>query len=144
MTKHNKFLFKKRNHVHILGFDVTSSSCYHFTSLGKQLLWRHRGVGNERNLVYLVEKSVEIMRNQSRFPWNQARKSAQLSSPTHFYNVWHHFWGKSRGNQREIRKSHVPKLLVANPSDGTDVPHVPGTPNYITWAKYRIELQGTK
>jgi len=26
------------------------------------------------------------MRNQSRFLWNQARKSAQPSSPTHFYN----------------------------------------------------------
>jgi len=57
---------------------------------------------------------VEIMRNQSRFPWNQAQKSAQSSSPTHFYNVWHHFWGKSRGNQREIRKSRTPKLLVAD------------------------------
>jgi len=44
----------KENHVHILGFDVTASSCYHFTSLGN------------------------------------------------------------------------------NFSDGTDVPHVPGTPNYIT------------
>ena len=60
---------------------------------------------------------VEIMRNQSRFPWNQARKSAQPSSPTHFYNVWRHFWGKSRGNQREIRKSRTPKLLVADPSE---------------------------
>jgi len=56
------------------------------------------------------------MRNQSRFPWNQVRKSAQPSSPTHFYNMWCHFWGKSRGNRREIRKSHTPKLLVANPS----------------------------
>ena len=59
---------------------------------------------------------VEIMRNQSRFPWNQARKSAQPSSSTHFYNIWHHFWGKSWGNQREIRKSCTPKLLVADPS----------------------------
>ena len=59
---------------------------------------------------------VEIMRNQSRFPWNQARKSAQPSSPTHFYNIWRHFWGKSRGNQTEIRKSRTPKLLVADPS----------------------------
>jgi len=47
------------------------------------------------------------MRIQSRFPWNQARKSAQPSSPTHFYNVWCNFWGKSRGNQREIRKSRT-------------------------------------
>ena len=59
---------------------------------------------------------VEIMRNQSRFLWNQARKSAQPSSPTHFYNIWRHFWGKSRGNQTEIRKSRTPKLLVADPS----------------------------
>ena len=59
---------------------------------------------------------VEIMRHQSRFPWNQARKSAQPSSPTHFYNVWRHFLGKSRGNQREIRKSSAPKLLVTDPS----------------------------
>ena len=58
---------------------------------------------------------VEIMRNQSRFPWNQPRKSAQPSSSTHFYNIWH-FWGKSRGNQTEIRKSCTPKLLVADPS----------------------------
>ena len=43
MPKHNKFLFQKRiMHVHILGFDVISSSCYHFTSLGKQPLWEHR------------------------------------------------------------------------------------------------------
>ena len=56
------------------------------------------------------------MTNQSRFPWNLARKSAQPSSPTIFYNVWRHFWGKSRGNQREIRKSRTPKLLVADPS----------------------------
>jgi len=56
------------------------------------------------------------MRNQSRFPWNQARKSAQPSSRTHFYNVLRNFWGKSRGNQREIRKSRTPKLLVADPS----------------------------
>ena len=56
------------------------------------------------------------MRNQSRFPWNQTRKSAQPSSPTHFYNVWRHFWWKSRGNQGEIWKSRTPKLLVANPS----------------------------
>ena len=59
---------------------------------------------------------VEIMRNLSRFPWNQARKSAQPSSSTHFYNIWRHFWGKSWGNQREIRKSRTPKLLVADPS----------------------------
>ena len=45
---------------------------------------------------------VEIMRNQSRFPWNRAQKSAQPSSPTHFYNIWCHFWGKSRGNQTSI------------------------------------------
>ena len=63
---------------------------------------------------------VEIMRNQSRFPWNQARKSAQPSSPTHFYNIWRHFWGKSRGNQTEIRKSRTPKLLVADPSITTE------------------------
>jgi len=56
------------------------------------------------------------MRNQSRLPWNQARKSAQPSSPTNFYNIWRHFWGKSRGSQREIRKSRTPKLLVADPS----------------------------
>ena len=56
------------------------------------------------------EKSKQI-------PWNQARKSAQPSSPTHFYNIWCHFWGKSWGNQTEIRKSRMPKLLVANPSD---------------------------
>jgi len=49
------------------------------------------------------------MRNQSRFPWNQARKSAQPS-------IWRHFWGKSRGNQTEIRKTRTPKLLVADPS----------------------------
>ena len=59
---------------------------------------------------------VDIMRNQSRFPWNQTRKSAQLYSSTHFYNIWRHFWGKSWGNQREIRKSCTPKLLVADPS----------------------------
>ena len=53
----------------------------------------------------ISRNQVEIMRNQSRFPWNQARKSAQPSSPTHFYNIWRHFWEKSRGNQREIRKS---------------------------------------
>jgi len=40
------------------------------------------------------------MRNQSRFPWNQARKSAQLSSPTHFYNIWRHF----EGNHGEIKQ----------------------------------------
>jgi len=28
--------------------------------------------------------------------------------------------------------------LENNFSDGTDVPHVPGTPKYITWAKYHI------
>ena len=61
------------------------------------------------------------MRNQSRFPWNQARKSAQPSSPTHFYNVWRNFWGKSRGDQREIRKSRTPKLLVADPSTYTNL-----------------------
>ena len=30
--------------------------------------------------------------------------------------------------------------LENNLSDGTDVPHVPGTPKYITWAKYRIRV----
>ena len=30
--------------------------------------------------------------------------------------------------------------LENNFSDGTNVPHVPGTPNYITWAKYRIGI----
>ena len=69
-----------------------------------------------RNQLKSSWNQVEIMRNQSRFPWNQARKSAQPSSPTHFYNAWRHFWGKSRGNQREIRKSRTPKLLVADPS----------------------------
>ena len=43
---------------------------------------------------------VEIMRNQSRFPSNQARKSAQPSSPTHFYNIWRHF----EGNHGEIKQ----------------------------------------
>ena len=59
---------------------------------------------------------VEIMRIQSRFLWNQARKSAQPSSPTHFYNIWRNFWGKSQGNQREIRKSRTLKLLIADTS----------------------------
>jgi len=43
---------------------------------------------------------VEIMRNKSRFPWNQARKSAQPSSPTHFYNIWRLF----EGNHGEIKE----------------------------------------
>jgi len=30
--------------------------------------------------------------------------------------------------------------LENNFSDGTDIPQVPGTPNYITWAKYRIGI----
>ena len=58
----------------------------------------------------------EISWNQVEIMRNQAQKSAQPSSPTHFYNIWRHFWGKSRGNQREIRKSRTPKLLVADPS----------------------------
>jgi len=63
-------------------------------------MYSSRGVGNERNLVHLVEKSVEIMTNQSRFPWNQARKSAQPSSPTHFYNYDVIF----EGNHGEIKE----------------------------------------
>jgi len=30
--------------------------------------------------------------------------------------------------------------LENNFSDGTDIPQDPGTPNYITWAKYRIGI----
>ena len=30
--------------------------------------------------------------------------------------------------------------LENNLSDRTDVPHLPGTPKYITWAKYRIGI----
>ena len=30
--------------------------------------------------------------------------------------------------------------LENNNSDGTDIPQVPGTPNYITWAKYHIRI----
>jgi len=30
--------------------------------------------------------------------------------------------------------------LENNLSDGTDVPHVPGTPKYIIWVKYRIGI----
>ena len=78
-----------------------------------------------------MEKSVEIklksweikadfleikLRNQPNIP----------SSPTHFYNVQHHFWGKSQGNLREIRKSRTPKLLVADPSISTEAETLPG------------------
>ena len=58
---------------------------------------------------------VEIMRNQSRFPWNQARKSAQPSSPTHFYNVWRHFWGESRGNQKRNQEISYAKIACCRP-----------------------------
>ena len=43
---------------------------------------------------------VEIMRNQSRFPRNRAQKSAQPSSPTHFYNYDVIF----EGNHGEIKQ----------------------------------------
>jgi len=47
MPKHNKFLFKKRIHVHILMLLLAATTSpalenNHFTSLGKQSLWRHR------------------------------------------------------------------------------------------------------
>ena len=72
------------------------------------------------------EISYTSWRNQFKSSWNH-EKSKQISlkssseiSPTlqphPLYNVWRHFWGKSRGNQREIRKSHTPKLLVGDPS----------------------------
>ena len=95
-------------HIAMYVFTFVSFCCLrlcYVTHLGIGSVFQHRGVSNERNFVHLVEKSVEIklnleiMRNQSRFPWNQARKSAQPSSSTHFYNIWRHFWGKSKRNQ---------------------------------------------
>ena len=75
------------------------------------------------------EISYTLWRNQLKSSWNHEKskqislksssKSAQPSCPTHFHNVWRHFQGKSRGNQREIRKSRTPKLLVADPSKET-------------------------
>ena len=74
------------------------------------------------------EISYTSWRNQLKSSWN-CEKSKQIFlnssseiSPTHFYNVWRHPWGKSRGNQREIRKSRTPKLLVADPSLSSSTP----------------------
>jgi len=66
------------------------------------ILYSRRGVGNERNLVQLVEKSVEIKLKS----WEIKADFLEIklgnqpnSSPAHFYNIWRHFWGKSKRNQ---------------------------------------------
>ena len=73
-----------------------SSSSWHLRYLERLDLCEGEGSATKEISYTSWRNQVEIMRNQSRFPWNQARKSAQPSSPTHFYNVWRHFWGKSR------------------------------------------------
>ena len=80
-----------------------------------------RGVGNERNLVHLVEKSVEIKLKL----WEIKADFLELklgNQPHPLLQLWRHPWGKSRGNQREIRKSRTPKLLVADPSLSSSTP----------------------
>jgi len=73
------------------------------------------------------EISYTSWRNQLKSIWNH-EKSKQISlkssseiSPTlQPHPLLQHmtsFWGKSRWNQREIRKSRTPKLLVADPSE---------------------------
>ena len=49
--------------------------------------------------------------------WNQARKSAQPSSPTHFYNIWRHFWGKSRGKSKRNQEISYAKIARCRPLD---------------------------
>jgi len=76
-----------------------------------------RGVGNERNLVHLVEKSVEIKLKSLEIKadfleiklGNQPNPPAPPTFTTHDVIF--------EGNQREIRKSRTPKLLVADPSE---------------------------
>jgi len=69
------------------------------------------------------------MRNQCRVPRNLAHKSAQPSSPTHFYNYDVIFEGNHGGNPTQIRKSRTPKLLVADPSVVWSEFMFPGQPN---------------
>jgi len=72
------------------------------------------------------EISYTSWRNQLKSSWNHEEskqislKSSSEISPTlqphPLLQLWRNFWGKWRGNQREIRKSRTPKWLVADPS----------------------------
>jgi len=70
---------------------------------------------------------VEIMRNQSRFPWNQARKSPQPSSSTHYDVI-------IEGNHGEIKEKSG-NLLRQNCSLPTPrlsmLAHYPNSPTVL-------------
>jgi len=42
------------------------------------------------------------------------------------FTMYDIFLGKSWGNRREIRKSHMPKLLIADPSISIEAETLPG------------------
>ena len=44
----------EENHVHILGFDGVTSSCYHFTSLGKYITYARYHIRVARNQVSIL------------------------------------------------------------------------------------------
>jgi len=77
-----------------------------------------------------VEKSVEIKLKswEIRADFLEIKLGNQPnvpSSPTHFYNQWHFFWGKSRGNQRNQEILYA-KLLIADPLISTEAETLPG------------------
>jgi len=64
-------------------------------------------------------RSFHLIRNHEKSKQISLKSSSEISPTLQPHPLLQHmtsFWGKSWGNQREIRKSRTPKSLVADPS----------------------------